>query len=130
MISGMHVEGLEALQSAVRQSLAEIPRATTVGLIEAGHVAQRSVASITAFKTGRLSRGWQVEVIGYTGAIFNRVPYAGVAVYSVGPRWGFDKYGPPARWGPRGIEQAAGQMEAVVTRYLSTAFTFHGWAHG
>jgi hypothetical protein len=126
----MRVEGLKELSAAMRQSLAEIPRATTVGLTEAGHVAQASVASITAFKTGRLSRGWQVEVSGYTGALVNRVVYAGVAVYAVGPRYGFDKYGPPARWGPRGIEQVADRMEAIITRYLMTAFTFHGWAHG
>lgn len=125
---GVQVEGLKELRRNIKRAIAGTPTEITQAIKEAGVPARASVAQETARRSGRLAGGWHVSAAGATGSVTNRIPYAGGAVWGRRGKWrGFQQYGQPPRFGPPGIERAAPEIQAILSRHLETIVTFYGW---
>lgn len=125
---GVRVEGLAELRRDIKRAIAGTPTEITQAIKEAGGPARVAVVAETPQRTGRLAAGWRVSAAGATGSVTNRVPYAGGAVWAQRGKWrGFQKYGPPPRFGPPGIERASPQIQAILSRHLETIVSFYGW---
>lgn len=127
----IEAEGLKELRRDLRKVEQASPRAVSAAVRAAGQAPLRRVRELTPKVKGTLAGGWRLSAAGPVGALTNRVPYAGGAVWGQRGRWkGFDRYGPPPRFAGPAIEQTAGQIEAELTKQLAPLLSLYSGFHG
>lgn len=79
---------------------------------------------------GKLAASGRVRASGTKGRIVWKLPYAAGAEFGSHGRWkGFDKWGPPPRFGYRALTEKAGEAAEMMAYGLEELVSVYGWFH-
>ena len=123
------VEGLNQLRRDLRYAAAATPTATTAVLREVGKPLAQGAADYSPSRSGRLKKGYKVQVRGSAGSIVNAQPYAGGAEWGLLGKWsGFAKYGGRGkRFGGRVLDEKQDWIVKAIYEGLRTLASSLGW---
>lgn len=126
----VYVQGLTEFRNALKQVSSAAPRELAKGIKAAGEPLKQGAAAKVPRRTGQLAGGYAIQVRATTGAVINKVAYAGGAEWGRRGKWaGFDRYGAAPRFAGAVLQDRAGEIQDALTRELDEILTIMGWAH-
>lgn len=128
-IKGIQIVNLAEFRRACKEATGQTPRVITLAIRDAGEPVLERVRQIAARKTGALGSGYAIRASGATGSIVNRTPYGAGAEWGRYGKWkGFQKYGPPGRFGWRALEEKQERVVDILEERLHEVASIMGWA--
>lgn len=127
----VRIEGLKELRKALKDSVDATPRELTNALKAGAAPVPPAIASKTPVRTGELRASiGKPQASGTRAKVPIKARHASFAEFQKKGKYGSTmsaRYGPPPRFGYRGLQTVEDQVAEITFRELKEIVTAHGW---
>jgi hypothetical protein len=137
MAAGIQIQGLAEFRRDLRRAgestkdlTAVMKKTGQVILARAEQIAPKGSTESGDKHPGKLAWSGRVRASGTKGRLVWNLPYAAGAEFGTHGKWtGFDKWGPPPRFGYRALEEKSGEAAEMMAYGMEELVSVYGWFH-